>query len=89
VGVDVMTPGFTLPYAARITVPVFLAFGDQDTCTRPHIQPSAYSRCPDLTLTTYTDMKHLHNFAASRESLWERSVSWLDYLKSGRTGKCR
>jgi len=81
-GVDVMTPRFTLPYASTITVPVFLAFGEHDTCTQPYLQPSAYASCPDLTLTTYSGMKHLHNFAESRTALWERSVAWLDYINS-------
>lgn len=80
VGVDVMTPGFTLPYASTITTPVFLAFGDQDTCRRPHHQGTAYSSCPDVTVTTYADMKHLHNFAPSRVQLWDRTLRWIAAL---------
>lgn len=81
VGVDVMTPGFTLPYASRITAPVFLAFGDQDTCRQPHLQVTAYPASRDVTLTTYQDMKHLHNFSDGRLQLWDRTVQWMTALR--------
>jgi dienelactone hydrolase len=75
-GLDAMTDGFTRPYTSKITVPIFLAFGDRDTVVDTHIQPTAYPACTDLLLTTYPNMGHLHNFCESRISLWNRSIAW-------------
>jgi hypothetical protein len=81
-GVDVMTHGFTLPYAREVTSPVFLAFGDRDIVVSPHEQPRAYCASSDVALTVIPHATHLVNFLDSRTRLWDRTLSWLSGLPS-------
>jgi hypothetical protein len=76
-GVDGMTPGLAKPFADRITSPVFLAFGHYDVSADPHLEPSGYPSSSDITLVTIPNMAHMHNFADTREVLWDRFFAWL------------
>lgn len=76
-GVDGMTPGYSQPFADEIDVPVFLAFGDSDVSRDPHTEPTAYPRSRDVTVVTVPRMAHMHNFADTREELWQRLAGWL------------
>ncbi|HTX07820.1 MAG TPA: hypothetical protein VME22_04355 [Solirubrobacteraceae bacterium] len=76
-GIDVMTHGFTLPFAHRVSSPVFLAFGDQDMVASPHEQPRAYPASGDVTLAVIPNATHLVNFLPSRTLLWDRTLTWL------------
>lgn len=76
-GIDAMVPGAGSREAARITSPVFLAFGDTDVSPDPHAEPAAYPASRDVTLVTVPGMGHMHNFAGTREVLWERFYRWL------------
>jgi pimeloyl-ACP methyl ester carboxylesterase len=76
-GVDGMTPGYARPFAELVECPVLLGWGDVDVSTDPHLEPSAYPRSRHVTLSVVEDMAHMHNFAATREQLWEDLVAWL------------
>jgi hypothetical protein len=76
-GIDGMTPGFAAPFASNITSPLFLAFGEFDVSADPHLEGSGYPQSPDITTVVVPDMAHMHNFAATREQLWDRFLLWL------------
>jgi len=77
-GVDGMTPGISRPFAERICDPVFLAFGDSDVSADPRGEPAAFAAARDITLVVVPHMAHMHNFADTREQLWERFHHWLE-----------
>jgi alpha-beta hydrolase superfamily lysophospholipase len=79
-GIDVMTSGFTLPYAHRITCPVFLAFADGDIVVSPHAQAVAYPASQLVTVAVIPNSSHLINFLDTRFVLWNRSITWLRSL---------
>jgi alpha-beta hydrolase superfamily lysophospholipase len=79
-GIDVMTSGFTLPYARQVTCPVLMAFADGDIVRNPHEQTAAYSSSELVTLTVIPDSRHLVNFLPTRQLLWDRSLAWLRSL---------
>ncbi|MEU0950693.1 hypothetical protein ABZ379_50040 [Streptomyces canus] len=76
-GTDGMTPGLVAPFAARIDVPVFLAFGEHDVSEDPKAETAGYPHSPDITLVVMPEMAHMHNFAATRMRLWQRFADWL------------
>jgi hypothetical protein len=76
-GVDGMTPGLAAPFAERIDVPLFLAFGEFDVSDDPRAEPGGYPRSPDITTVVVPRMAHMHNFAETRERLWQRFADWL------------
>jgi hypothetical protein len=76
-GVDGMTPGYAAPWAARISSPVFLAFGDVDVSADPRREPTGYPNSRHITVATFPDMAHMHNFADTREQLWQALDAWL------------
>jgi len=76
-GVDGMTPGFAKPYADRVDVPVFLAWGAIDVSGDPRLEPTGYPSSPDITTVVVPNMAHMHNFADTREQLWSRFLGWL------------
>lgn len=83
-GVDGMTPGYAAPFASRITSPLFLAFGEFDVSADPRLEGSAYPASPDITTVVVPDMAHMHNFADTREQLWERFLLWLPVAQAAR-----
>jgi len=76
-GVDGMTPGYAAPWADRITSPVFLGFGDADVASDPRREPTGYPASRHITVATFPDMAHMHNFADTREQLWQALADWL------------
>ena len=74
--VRMMLPGVFAEDAARISVPVLVANGERDTCPSPHAEPSAYKGSSDVTVFTVPTMAHMHNFASTREILWQRLHDW-------------
>ena len=76
-GVDGMTPGYAAPWAERITCPVFLGFGDSDVSSDPRREPTGYPGSRHITVATFPDMAHMHNFADTREQLWQALHRWL------------
>jgi pimeloyl-ACP methyl ester carboxylesterase len=82
---DAVTPGIGKRFADRITLPVFLAFGDTDVSQDPRAEPSGYPRSGDITLVVMPRMGHMHNFADTRELLWERFYGWLPVVTGALT----
>ena len=76
-GVDGMTPGYAAPWADRVAGPVFLGFGDADVSSDPRREPSGYPGSRHITVATFPDMAHMHNFADTREQLWQALDDWL------------
>lgn len=75
-----LSPGFVADEAAAIDVPVFVASGERDVIPEPHAEPLAYPSSPDVTVTVFPRMAHMHNFAGTRLALWDRLVGWISSL---------
>ena len=76
-GVDGMTPGYAAPWADRVSSPVFLGFGDADVSSDPRREPAGYPLSRHITVATFPDMAHMHNFADTREQLWQALDDWV------------
>jgi alpha-beta hydrolase superfamily lysophospholipase len=69
--------------ASMIDVPVLIAVGERDVCPDPRAEPAAYRRSPDITVSITPAMAHMHNFAGTRQILWNRITSWATGVASG------
>ena len=81
-GVDGMTPGLTAPFAAEVVSPVFLAFGAIDVSANPDDEPSAYPKSAGTTLVVTPNMAHMHNFADTRQQLWDQFGAWIKTINN-------
>jgi pimeloyl-ACP methyl ester carboxylesterase len=79
---DAGRAGVTSADAAKIDVPVFLAFGEVDLCPTPRLEPASYSASNDITLFRLKGSAHNHNFAATRGELFHRLRLWIDNVLS-------
>jgi hypothetical protein len=79
--VEGLLPGHTPPYAAKVTAPVLLAFGDRDIPARPRDDAGFYTAAADITVLTLPDSAHCHNFASSRHLLWDRLGMWAENVE--------
>lgn len=75
-----MLPGMVSADAARIEVPVLLAFGDGDLHDDPHAAPAAYPASSDVTLLVLRGTRHNHFIYPSRTWLFERIARWAEAL---------
>jgi hypothetical protein len=80
--VEGLLPGHTPPYAAKVTAPVLIAFGDRDIPARPRDDAGFYTAAADITVLVLPDSAHCHNFASSRELLWDRLGGWAEGVRS-------
>ncbi|WP_131804185.1 alpha/beta hydrolase [Pseudofrankia sp. BMG5.36] len=69
--VTMMTEGAVSAEAAAIDVPVLVGSGERDVIPDPRAEPSAYRSSSDISLVVVPRMGHMHNFARTREHLWE------------------
>jgi hypothetical protein len=87
--VEALLPGHTPRYAAAVTAPVLVAFGDRDIPAHPRDDAGFYTAAADITVLTLPDSAHCHNFASSRQLLWDRLGLWAQgvgsYLRSPAT----
>jgi alpha-beta hydrolase superfamily lysophospholipase len=74
--VDALHVGYTAAYAARVTAPVMVAFGEFDIAERPRDEAAFYERSDDITLFVLAGSYHCHNFQDGRERLWDRLGVW-------------
>jgi pimeloyl-ACP methyl ester carboxylesterase len=85
--VGALLAGHSATYAARLTCPVLVAFGDRDVPERPHEDIAFYRASQDVTLLVLGGSAHCHNFAATRSVLWDRLGTWAaaaaDHLRGG------
>lgn len=77
---DIGQRGRTADYAAKIAVPIFVAFGERDLSPDPHAEPAFYRACSDITFFILPRSGHCHNSASTRDRLWGRLGSWIDTL---------
>jgi pimeloyl-ACP methyl ester carboxylesterase len=80
--VTMLSPGVVSAEAAMIRVPVFVGVGERDVCPEPRSEPSCYLAAPEVDLFICPRMAHMHNFASTRERLWERIHHWGEGLAS-------
>jgi pimeloyl-ACP methyl ester carboxylesterase len=73
-------PGYVRAEAAQIDVPVLLAFGERDVSEDPRAEPAAFRKATDVSVFIAPRMAHMHNFASTREVLWNRLVRWCREL---------
>ena len=76
-GAAAMVYGGAANAAARIDVPVFLCFGEQDLSPEPRREPAAYWSSDDVTVFVLRGSAHCHNLAPGRAQLWNRLVDWM------------
>lgn len=74
--ITALSPGVVAAEAAAIAVPVFVGAGERDVVPDPYAEPRAYASSPDVTVAVIPRMAHMHNFASTREQLWDRLVTW-------------
>ena len=84
---EALIPGRTASAAARIRVPVLLAFGERDVAPEPHAEPGYYHGSNDITLLMLADSGHAHNSAPGRVAFWNRIGGWMDAV-TGEQEKC-
>jgi pimeloyl-ACP methyl ester carboxylesterase len=83
----VVGPGAYRAAGGKITVPVFLAFGEVDVSPSPHTEVAAYSASGDVRLVVLQGSAHCHNAATTRQLLWDRLASWIAEIAArGRSG---
>lgn len=74
--IDALHVGYTAAYAARVTAPVLIAFGEFDIAEQPRDEAAFYERSNDITLFVLADSYHCHNFQEGRATLWDRLGAW-------------
>jgi pimeloyl-ACP methyl ester carboxylesterase len=79
-----LTPGAIMPEAAAVRVPVLVALGERDVLVDPRGELRAYSSSESIDFFVCPRMGHMHNFAGTRERLWQRIESWTDWVRRAR-----
>jgi pimeloyl-ACP methyl ester carboxylesterase len=75
---DLLQPGIATEQAAAIQTPVFVGTGERDVVPDPWAEPTAYRSSLDISLVVVERMAHMHNFAGTRQRLWECLHAWGD-----------
>lgn len=81
-----LTPGVIAQEAAAVTVPVLVAMGERDVIADPKGEPRAYLSATSVDLFICPKMGHMHNFATTRELLWQRIHTWGEWVRYARRG---
>ncbi|SNQ50424.1 conserved hypothetical protein [Frankia canadensis] len=71
-----LTEGAVAVEAATIDVPVLVGCGERDIVPDPWAEPSAYRSSSQVSLVVVPRMAHAHNFARTRERLWDHVVAF-------------
>jgi pimeloyl-ACP methyl ester carboxylesterase len=82
-----LTPGVIAPEAAAIEVPVLVALGERDVIADPKGEPRAYLSASSVDLFICPRMGHMHNFATTRELLWQRIDTWGEWVRRSAVGR--
>jgi pimeloyl-ACP methyl ester carboxylesterase len=72
------SPGFYTPEVARIGVPVLMGFGERDVSADMRREPTAFINSNDVSVFIVPRMAHMHNFAETRQALWQRVADWSE-----------
>jgi pimeloyl-ACP methyl ester carboxylesterase len=79
-----LAPGSTLAEAAAVQVPVLVAVGERDVVVDPRGELRAYPSSSSVDFFQCPRMAHMHNFAGTRQLLWQRIESWADWVRAQR-----
>lgn len=77
---SMLAPGVVAEEAAAIDIPVFIAVGERDVCPDPWSEPASYRAARQVSLCVVDRMAHMHNFASTRQVLWDRLHRWGESL---------
>ena len=77
---SMLAPAVVAGEAAAVDVPVFIGVGERDVCPDPWSEPLSYSATQQISLCVVDRMAHMHNFASTRQVLWERLHRWGESL---------
>jgi len=80
VALSCATPGAVAPEAAAVRSPVLIALGERDVCADPRGEPRAYLSAASVDLFVCPRMGHMHNFASTRQLLWQRIETWAAWV---------
>jgi pimeloyl-ACP methyl ester carboxylesterase len=64
------------PLASTVDVPIFQGWGERDNTPDPHRDGAYFNSCPDYTLFVLPRSGHCHNFATTRQAMWDRLIAW-------------
>ena len=78
--VGMMAPGFVAKDVAEIDIPVLLAMGERDVVPAPLNEPAAFKKSTDVSVFVIPRMAHMHNFASTRQLLWQRLDDWSNMI---------
>ncbi|MCU1368708.1 MAG: hypothetical protein JWN39_4347 [Ilumatobacteraceae bacterium] len=76
----ILTPGVVASEAAAVDVPVLVVMGDRDVVADPKGEPRAYLSATSVDLFVCPRMAHMHNFAGSRQLVWQRIHAWGSWV---------
>jgi alpha-beta hydrolase superfamily lysophospholipase len=77
---SVLTPGVIASEAAAVEAPVLVAMGERDVVPDPKGEPRAYLSAASVDLYVCPRMAHMHNFAGTRDLLWQRIETWAAWV---------
>ena len=72
------SPGYYTPEVSHIDVPVLMAGGERDVSPDWRREPQAFFNSDDISVFIVPRMAHMHNFASTRQLLWERVADWAE-----------
>jgi alpha-beta hydrolase superfamily lysophospholipase len=81
---DGLLPGTFSREAARVDVPVLIGMGERDVCQDPLRELAAFISARDLAVFVTPRMAHMHNFAGTRELLWNRLTAFIHQVTAQR-----
>jgi alpha-beta hydrolase superfamily lysophospholipase len=81
--VAMLSAGVVSAEAARVDVPVLVGAGERDTVPDPEAEADAYPAA-DVSVFVAPRMAHMHNFASTRELMWQRTHSWGDAVAASK-----
>ena len=79
--VAMMSKGYVAEEAAVVDIPVFIGFGERDVSEDPARDATMFPKSFDITVYVVPQMAHMHNFASTRQLLWDRSLDWADSVR--------
>jgi alpha-beta hydrolase superfamily lysophospholipase len=72
-----LVPGHLAGAAAMVNVPTLIGMGERDVCQDSLRELAAYMSTRDLALFVAPKMAHMHNFAGTRELMWQRLSAFI------------
>jgi hypothetical protein len=82
-----VAPGGVAPEAAAVRCPVLVALGERDVLVDPRGEPRAYVSARSVDLFICPRMAHMHNFAGTRELMWSRIETWVEWVRAERAAR--